>query len=88
MNDDRACAVTHEQYKIEKRKQRIANIKHSIYMAAFSAWWRFLHLTRLARPYSVMMCKLNLYRKYADGRCHWCGLNHEALADETKEVKI
>ena len=29
MNDDRACAVTHEQYKIEKRKQRIANIKLS-----------------------------------------------------------
>lgn len=35
--------------------------------------WKFLHLTRLAKPWATLMCKLGLYAKYSDGRCKWCG---------------
>lgn len=59
-------------------------IRHAFYGAKYfiqirchSIKWRILHLTKLATPYSKLMCKLNLYGFYPDGRCQWCGVDHE-----------
>ena len=73
---DRVCTMTKEQMKAEKRKRFIADIKWSIYMFAHKVFWRFLWFTKLATPYSKWDCKNNLYRKFPDGRCHWCGEVH------------
>jgi hypothetical protein len=62
--------------KQDLRRRQIAEFKFSIYMAAYKYFWRALHFTRLSRPYSRMMCRLNLYQKFPDGRCQWCGNNH------------
>ena len=59
--------------KKDLRQQKTANIKHSIYMWWYGFYWKVLHLTGLARPYSVAMCKLGWYRRFRDGRCMWCG---------------
>ena len=78
MNEDQAqCAsLTPEQARIDKKRRRRAEIKSKIKMALFTVWWRFLHLSGFARPYSKTLCKFNLYRKFPDGRCHWCGNIH------------
>lgn len=57
-------------------RRKRAELKHSVYMFAHMCWWRFLFAIRLARLYSIALCNLNLYRKWQDGRCHWCGLIH------------
>jgi len=54
----------------------VNKVKWPAYMTAHKYWWRTLHFTRLAGPYSRAMCRLNLYRKFPDGRCHWCGGVH------------
>lgn len=73
--DDRCCAARPETRR-EKLRRKWANTKHELYMKLHKNWWGFLHLTRVARPYSVALCKLNLYSKFHDGRCQWCGKNH------------
>lgn len=60
----------------EMRIRKIRDIKHRIYMSWHGIYWRLLHISLLARPYSILLCKLNIYRKYPDGRCHWCGKIH------------
>ena len=74
---DRAVEYRNESdRKRDLRRQKIAGIKHAIYIKAHAGFWRTLHAFGIARIYSVIMCKANLYRKYPDGRCHWCGDNH------------
>lgn len=73
---DQAKTMTEKQMREEKVRVFVACIKWSIYMAAHKFFWRFLFLTRLARPYSIAACKLGIYRKFPDGRCHWCGEIH------------
>lgn len=73
---EQAYTMTKEQMKIEKRRRKIAKIKHELYMLWYAAYWRFLHFTRPAGPYSKLMCKFNLYGRFPDGRCQWCGINH------------
>jgi hypothetical protein len=58
------------------RHRKIADIKYSIYMWWHGFYWKVLHLCWLARPYSIAMCRLRLYRKFPDGRCMWCGEKH------------
>lgn len=62
------------QKDLKKRKR--AEFKHDLYMKWHGFYWRVLHLTGLAKRYSITMCSLNLYRKHLDGRCMWCGKNH------------
>lgn len=35
-----------------------------------------LHKLKLGWKYQKLLCKLNLYTKYTDGRCHYCGGYH------------
>jgi hypothetical protein len=58
------------------RRRRIADVKWNVWMFAHKIFWRTLHAMRLARTYSVIACRLNLYRRYPDGRCGWCGKGH------------
>lgn len=76
--DNQAYTITAEQRKIEKRKQRIAQVKSDAFMLWHGFYWRVLHFTKLARPYSRTMCKFNLYRTFSDGRCMWCGNKHNS----------
>lgn len=75
----RAEAVTwkSEKHRLKDiRRRKIAEIKYSVYMFLHKVFWRILHITRLARPYSIFTCFTNMYRRFPDGRCHWCGKNH------------
>jgi hypothetical protein len=58
------------------KRRFIAKIRYLIHQKQHGLWWKFLWATGLARPYSKAMCRLNLYRRYADGRCQWCGDKH------------
>lgn len=69
-------AMTPETRRQYKRRMFIAALKHRVRMFFFSAWWRALHFTKLAWPYSRMLCRLNLYRQFPGGRCQWCGEKH------------
>lgn len=62
--------------RMDDIRKRYANGKYKAYMKAHAAWWRILWITRLAIPYSRFMCGHNLYRKFPDGRCQYCGNNH------------
>jgi len=70
------AAMTSEMARTEKRRRLIGKIKWAIYRKAYAIFWRTLHFTKLAWPYSRMMCRLNLYRRFPDGRCQWCANNH------------
>lgn len=76
MDESRACVNTDANHRFYKIKRKWYDFKYNFYMKSHGAFWKTLFLIRLARPYSIAMCKLNLYRKYADGRCHWCGNVH------------
>jgi hypothetical protein len=76
-NEGRACSMTREQWIIENRRQKIAERKQAIYMFCHKVFWRTLHFTMLAGPYSRFMCWRGWYRKFPDGRCHWCGEIHK-----------
>lgn len=60
----------------DMRRRRILDIKRAIDSWFHGAFWKTLHFTRLARPYSVSMCRLRLYRRFPDGRCQWCSVIH------------
>lgn len=77
MSDERAVTWACEaDRQRDMRRRRIADRKHAVTMWWHGAYWRALHLTRLARSYSVFMCWANLYRRFPDGRCMWCGFVH------------
>lgn len=44
-------------------------------------FWKVLHFTKLARPYQRFLCRHNLYRRFPDGRCMWCGDKHGLTAE-------
>ena len=71
--------ATEKDRRADLRRRKIAHIKQGSFMLWHKFYWSALHLFRLSRPYSVLMCKVNLYRKYLDGRCQWCGTNHDIL---------
>lgn len=84
MNDQAVTWATEADRKADMRHRRRAEMKFAVYMFAHKVFWRTLHATRLARPYSVAMCRLNLYRRFPDGRCMWCGKMHAGEIDEAK----
>lgn len=70
---------TVQKQTIHSRLQsRVRKIKFDLGMYCHGIWWRFLHRTRLARPYSRLMCRHGLYKKFMDGRCMWCGEKHNS----------
>lgn len=74
--DDRACEsqpTTRELFWL----WYVNKVKWPAFMFIHKYWWKTLYFIRLARPYSRTMCRLNLYRKYPDGRCMWCGEIHD-----------
>jgi hypothetical protein len=74
VSDDRACTwATDADRRRDQRRQKIARIKAAFFMRCHGVWWRTLHFTRLARPYSIAMCRAGLYRRFPNGRCMWCG---------------
>jgi hypothetical protein len=78
MNNDKVVTWASEEHrKKDLRRQKINDFKFNAFMVWHKVYWKFLHLSGLARPYSVLMCKLNLYRKLPDGQCMWCGVNHK-----------
>lgn len=68
----------HAQIECEHRSLRfkMATAKSAIFLWWHGIFWKTLFLTRMARPYSVAMCRRGLYRKFPDGRCMWCGIIH------------
>lgn len=83
MSEERAVTWANAKVeKADKRQRFIVEIKCAIYMKWHSFYWKVLHLTRLARPYSKTMCFLNLYRTFPDGRCMWCGNKHGGLSHD------
>lgn len=70
------CECVGKATRIDKIRSKYYNLKSALYMKWHAFYWRALYITRLARPYSVAMCRLNLYRKFPGGRCMWCGEKH------------
>lgn len=66
----------------DMRRRKIADAKQRAWTFGHKVFWRTMHLTGLARPYSKTMCRLNLYNKFPDGRCQWCGDNHSEIAGQ------
>lgn len=58
------------------KPSKLKKYRHLLRMQYNGAFWATLHLLKIARPYSIMMCRLNLYGKFSDGRCRWCGEKH------------
>lgn len=77
-NQDRAVTWACEaDRKRDLRRRKIAKMKSDIGMWWHGVYWKALHLTRLAKPYSITLCRLNLYRQFPGGRCMWCGETHK-----------
>jgi hypothetical protein len=76
MIDERACANTENRYIYKFRMWRM-NVRYKLDMLVHAAFWRALYFLRVAGVYSMAMCKLNLYRKFPDGRCQYCGSSHD-----------
>lgn len=77
MEEHAATWVSNAHRKKDLRWRKRQQIKHDIYFMFFKLFWRFLHLSGLAIPYSKTMCHFGLYRKFPDGRCQWCGDIHK-----------
>ncbi len=76
--DDVASTWKNEKDRLkEVRRMKVATFKSDVRMFLFKCFWRTLHFTMLARPYSVFMCSNGWYRKFPDGRCQWCGKVHK-----------
>ena len=74
---DRAVTWANEdERRRDLRHRRIANFKFTIARWWHRLYWKVLHFTQLARPYSVAMCWAGLYSRFPDGRCMWCGEIH------------
>lgn len=39
-------------------------------------FWQMLWKLRLAKIYSRSLCRFEIYKKYMDGRCMYCGKVH------------
>ena len=76
MSDERACANTENRY-VYKFKMWRMNVRYKLDILAHAAFWRTLYFFGVATIYSRTMCKLNLYRKFSDGRCQYCGDSHD-----------
>lgn len=72
--------INQESQKVPQRfdnlKTKWSNFKYKAELFLHGVFWRFLWATRLAVPYSKVMCRLSLYRKFPDGRCMYCGKVH------------
>lgn len=76
--DQAVTWATEADRKRDMRWRRRQEFKQSVRIWWHWFYWKALHITRLARPYSVAMCRLGLYRKYSlNGRCMWCGEVHK-----------
>lgn len=80
--NNQAYTMTPKQMKIDRSRRKIAQIKSDAFMLWHALYWRVLHFTKLAWPYSKTMCKFNLYRTFPDGRCMWCGNKHKGTKTE------
>jgi hypothetical protein len=66
--------------KTELFKIKINNAKNDLKMFFYKWFWKTLFFFRVARPVSIMLCKLNLYPKYVfSNRCQWCGNIHGGI---------
>lgn len=74
--EERAVCESEEQKEIRRRREYVLNVKYEFKMFLHSAFWRTLFFFIIVRPYSIAMCRLNLYRVFPDGRCMWCGKVH------------
>jgi len=70
------CGQAEKPTIFAKVKRKFQDLRWKTYMGCNSLWWRFLHLLRLGRLYSVTLCRLDIYRRFPDGRCMWCGNKH------------
>jgi hypothetical protein len=61
--------------KLHRKIRRGMNhLKRTTKMFLHMIFYRILFAIGLGWPYQRMMCRLNLYRKFPDGRCMFCGL--------------
>lgn len=78
MRDEQSYTETPEQRRINQRRMKIADTKYKIwFFFRYSVWQNLINVLGLTHVHGKTLCKLNLYRKYPDGRCHWCGNNHK-----------
>ena len=83
-DQDQAVTWASEAHrKADLRRRKSANAKSALRMFGHKVFWRTLHALGLARPYSVSRCWANLYRRFPDGRCQWCGMKHSGEDDRS-----
>jgi hypothetical protein len=54
--------------------RKYSELKSELFLKIHGIWWGFLWAIKLGKPYSKLICRLNLYRKFPDGRCQYCGV--------------
>lgn len=74
MENEGCCAWN--PTKTELMLIKLRDLRHDGFMLWHKIAWKVLWFTRLAVPYSKWACRNNYYRKFPDGRCHWCGNKH------------
>ena len=57
--------------KVEKHNSRIV-VRFFMNNKFINLFWRL----SVGRFYQKTLCKLNIYTKYTNGRCQWCGVKH------------
>ena len=72
---ERVCASDPLTWKV-KLRYAYYGTKHWLGMKWHAVYWRTLHVLGIGWAYSRLICKLNWYRKFPDGRCMYCGNKH------------
>lgn len=74
---DKTQAKYNPNWKRDKTREEWRQRRWKIKMFFIKILWEVLFEIRLAKPYSRMLCRLNLYSKYSlSGRCCYCGIVH------------
>lgn len=70
------CAKAEIPTVLGNARKTYYKFKYGCFSLAHKYWWGFLHSIGLGWTYSRLLCRYNLYVKFPDGRCQYCGKGH------------
>lgn len=87
MNEQTQQAAYNPHWKADRRRQMVKDFLRHLGMGAMGIFYRVLFFFGVARAYQKFLCRHNLYRKFPDGRCMWCGEKHWlGISNEGKQL--
>ena len=70
---EETCSLNPRQASKDRLHRKIREFKSAAYLFFHGCFWNTLYFFKVGRIYGRLLCRLNLYRKFHDGRCMWCG---------------